>query len=134
MYEKLVNNFNYYSDKIKNALEQDNERVEVNSTSLVDALNNYKKDKENFKKLYNYLNLQNTRIIKSKVIIVTNGNIDSLIEICLFCIENEIKAEISSSGILENTTKAIIQITMAIINKVDFFIELSSYIKIMQND
>lgn len=110
MYDKLVNNFNYYSDKIKKALEQDNERVEVNSTSLINALNNYKKDKENFKKLYNYLNLQNTRIIKSKVIIVTNGNIDSLIEICLFCIENGIKAEISSSGILENTTKAIIQI------------------------
>lgn len=110
MYEKLVNNFNYYSDKIKKALEQDNERVEVNSTSLVNALNKYKKDKGNFKKLYNYLNLQNTRVIKSKVIIVTNGNIDSLIEVCLFCIENEIKAKISSFGILENTTKAIIQI------------------------
>ena len=58
------------TDKIKKALEQDNERVEVNSTSLVNALNNYKKDKGNLKKLYNYLNLQNTRIIKSKVIIV----------------------------------------------------------------
>ena len=62
MYEKLINNFNYYSEKLEAALKKDNERVEVKSTSLVNAIEKYQKDKHKFERdkcdhdyKYNYI-------------------------------------------------------------------------------
>lgn len=100
----LINNFNFYNEKVKQALEKDNEKIELSSSSLQNLIQKYNNDKRKINKLVH--NLSPNKEIE----IITNGNAYSLIEICLLCIEYSIKAKISTNLNLVNTSKTIIQI------------------------